>query len=216
MERKSYRFALAQVDAAARTFSGHASIFGIPDDGAPPDSILPGAFAKTIKEWGPGGANRIKVLALHRYDWLPIGKPLVLHEDQAGLAFEAQVSDTALGRDVLTLIADGVITEMSIGFDPIKWEYDQAAGVRRIEEIRLWEISPVTWAMHPQARIETVKELLAGLRHDGAALAEIKALLGGPEPAPVTPALAGLSDPAVRQSLVAINADLKQVLAARR
>jgi HK97 family phage prohead protease len=136
---------------------GHASIFGIPDQGTPPDIIMPGAFKKTLKEWGPQGKDRIRVLVQHRTDLLPIGRPTVLEEDARGLHFLAKISDTAMGRDVLTLIRDGVLRDMSIGFDPIKADFDQTAGVRRIREVRLWEISPVIWAMHPMARIEAVK-----------------------------------------------------------
>jgi HK97 family phage prohead protease len=141
----------------ANTIEGHASIFGIPDQGTPPDIIMPGAFKKTIKEWGPQGKDRIRVLVQHRTDLLPIGRPVLLEEDARGLHFIAKISDTTLGRDVLTLIKDGVLRDMSIGFDPIKADFDQAAGVRRIREVRLWEISPVIWAMHPMAKIEAVK-----------------------------------------------------------
>lgn len=159
MERKQVAFELTEVDLEEGTFSGHASIFNIPDDGAPPDIMLPGAFAKTIKEWGPTGANRIKILALHRSDWLPIGVPTRLTEDVKGLLFEGKISDTSLGRDVLTLLRDKVLTEMSIGFDVIKHEADRGRGARLLHEVRLWEISPVTWAMHPLAAIDDVKAM---------------------------------------------------------
>lgn len=163
MELKRARFSLAvkAVDLDAGTFEGHASVFGIPDDGFPPDIIQPGAFTKTIQEWGPSGANRIKVLALHRNDWLPIGKPIELAEDARGLFFRAKISDTALGKDVLTLLRDGVLTEMSIGFTTVKADLDKATGTRLVREVRLYEISPVIWAMHPLAKITNVKDVTA-------------------------------------------------------
>lgn len=193
MERKRYAVHFKAVEGEANTFEGHASIFNVPDDGRPPDIVLPGAFAKTIQEWGPEGKNRIKILALHRYDWLPIGRPTVLKEDEKGLFFRAQLSDTVLGRDIKTLIADGVISELSIGYDPVKWEIDKTAGMRRLSEVRLWEISPVTWAMHPQALIDNVKDLMTqlnnpccteGLCQDrrAAAITSLQALLEHPEP----------------------------------
>ncbi len=231
MERKRYSFTVKQVDPEARTFEGHASIFNIPDDGDPPDIIMPGAFAKTIQEWGPQGQNRIKVLALHRNDWLPIGKPLELAEDATGLFFKAQISDTALGRDVLTLIRDEVLTEMSIGFTRIKFTIDREAGVWRVHEVRLFEISPVIWAMHPNATIENVKTLLDQLTDDrctlpaeqrATAIDTLTALLEKKEPTPrPSSGQATLSaqaaatitlDPETLQSLRQVNADIKAYL----
>lgn len=211
MHRKSCPFTLKATDTATRTIEGHASIFNIPDDGFTPDIMQPGAFAKTIKEWGPAGANRIKILALHRSDWLPIGKPLELLEDQAGLYFKAQISDTALGNDVLTLVRDGVITELSIGYDPIRWERDTEKDIRILQEVRLWEISPVTWAMHPMALISSAKELKDLLAREPQLLDELKTLLAAPAPASATPAAGEfLSDPAVRQSLAQLRETLSQ------
>ena len=214
MKRQRCAFELKAVDAEARTFEGYGSIFNVPDDGRPPDVVLPGAFAKTIQEWGPSGANRIKILALHRYDWLPIGRPIELREDARGLYLKAQLSETSLGRDVLTLIKDGVLTELSIGYDPIKDELDRAAGVRKLSEVRLYEISPVTWAMHPQALIASAKELMHDLRANPDIFAEFKALLAETEPpVPGTPspgaAADSVADPELIQSLRALNAELK-------
>ncbi len=206
MKRQRCAFELKAVNTETRTFEGYGSIFNVPDDGRPPDVVLPGAFAKTIQEWGPAGANRIKILALHRYDWLPIGRPLELREDARGLYLKAQLSNTSLGRDVLTLIQDGVLTELSIGYDPIKDELDRAAGVRKLSEVRLYEISPVTWAMHPQALIASAKDLLDDLKAKPEVFAQFKALLAETEPpVPGTPspetAATFTLDPEVLQSM---------------
>lgn len=84
-----------------------------------------------------------------------IGKPLVLSEDTKGLYFEASISNTTLGRDVLTLIKDKVITEMSIGYERVKSYYDETRDVRVLQEVKLWEISPVTWGMNELAYIKS-------------------------------------------------------------
>ncbi len=234
MERKRYPVTFKQIekDGDGWLFEGHASIFLIPDDGMPPDIMLPGAFSKTIKEWGPDGANRIKVLALHRYDWLPIGRPIELSEDQAGLSFKARISNTSIGSDVAKLITDQVITEMSIGYDAIKWEIDKNAGVRRLQEVKLWEISPVTWAMHPLARINALKDLFSEVCHSEdpelcaafkkfltdkpSAKTAIEALLAELEPATTTPAdesaAAVTLDPEVLQSMHAVAEQFKTYL----
>lgn len=214
MERKRVAFTVKEIDVAAGTFSGHASIFNIPDDGHPPDIMMPGAFAKTIKEWGPTGAKRIKILALHRNDWLPIGAPTILSEDQLGLFFAGKISDTSLGRDVLTLLRDGVLTEMSIGFDIIKDEHDRERNIRLLHEVRLWEISPVTWAMHPLATIADVKAIRTMADRFLYDLA-----LTDPQPDQSTdaPTAAPFAfDPESLQSLKALTADIQSALATRR
>lgn len=212
MERKQVAFAVDEINLDEGTFSGHASIFNIPDDGDPPDIMLPGAFAKTIKEWGPAGANRIKILALHRSDWLPIGVPTRLAEDAKGLFFEGKISDTSLGRDILTLLRDQVLTEMSIGFDVIKQELDKQRGLRLLQEVRLWEISPVTWAMHPLATIDDVKTIRS-LRADPYDLA-----LTGAQPESTESAAAAGSgfDPDLLQSILTLTAEVKAATQTRR
>jgi|CXWL01.1.fsa_nt_gi HK97 family phage prohead protease len=226
MNRLRVPFAIKSLDAAAMTFSGYASIFHVPDDGQ--DIMLPGAFTKTLAERGPQGANRIKILALHRGDWLPIGKPTRLWEDQHGLGFDGQISKTTLGLDVMTLLRDGVLTEMSIGYDTIKEEFDKALGLRKLIEVRLWEISPVTWAMHPMALIDNVKSLVDqfdaedGRRVSPAVRASAKqllALLSEPDASASTPpsdaAALPVLDPALVQSLRACNESMRSHFARR-
>jgi uncharacterized protein len=50
----------------------------------------------------------------------PLGKLMVLREDNFGLYFEAKMSDTTWGEDALKLYRDGVITQHSIGYQVIK------------------------------------------------------------------------------------------------
>lgn len=132
-------------------------MFGNVDDGG--DMILPGAFTETLAEGLPAG--RIKLLLGHNEDQMPIGKPLDIHEDAVGLYVKCQISDTQLGRDVRTLVKDGALSEMSIAYDPISFEYDES-GVRLLKKLKLWEVSIVTWGMNPQAQITGYKGGAAG------------------------------------------------------
>ena len=129
------------------TFEGYASVFGNIDDGG--DLMQGGAFTKTIAE----NMHRIKVLYMHQL-YSVIGRPLRLEEDSRGLEFEAKISNTTLGRDVMTLIDDKVITEMSIGYQKVKSDFDEVRGIRILKEVKLWEISPVTWGMNSEAGIK--------------------------------------------------------------
>ena len=100
----------------------------------------------------------MKILALHNDAILPIGRPIELREDENGLYLKAKISDTATGRDVKTLIKDGVLSELSIGYDPIIFEFDENQ-IRHLKELELFEISVVTWAMNEQALITDYKSL---------------------------------------------------------
>lgn len=156
-EYKSFKFELESADESGE-FSGYAAVFGNKDSGG--DVIEKGAFSKTIRE----DFDRIKILSQHTDCELPIGKPLELREDDRGLFIRGKISDTAKGRDIQTLMKDGVLNELSIGYDAVEFNYDSEQGARRLKEIKLWEVSIVTWAMNDQAKIDEVKSLVEGLR----------------------------------------------------
>lgn len=162
-EYKAVRFNVESVDEDSGEFSGYAAIFGNVDDGG--DVIERGAFSRTIKE----DFDRIKILSQHNDCELPIGKPLELREDDKGLFIRGKISDTQKGRDIQTLLKDGVLNELSIGYDAITFDFDSEKGIRHLKEIRLWEVSIVTWAMNDQAKIDEVKSLAEAIRSEAKA-----------------------------------------------
>lgn len=149
---KTIQFKTETFDEEEGIFSGYGAVFGNVDSGG--DIIEHGAFTKTLAK----GWERVKILALHNDCILPIGRPLELREDEHGLYLKAKISDTSTGRDVRTLIRDGVLSELSIGYDPIIFEFDENQ-IRHLKEVELFEISVVTWAMNDQAMIEDYKSL---------------------------------------------------------
>lgn len=155
-EFKAFKFQLESTGEDGE-FAGYAAVFGNVDRGR--DIIEKGAFSKTIRE----DFDRIKILSQHNDDELPIGKPLELREDENGLYIRGKISNTQKGRDIQTLLRDGVLTEMSIGYDAIDFDFDGENGIRRLKEVRLWEISIVTWAMNDQAKINEVKSVVEDL-----------------------------------------------------
>ena len=157
-ERKAFSFELESADESTGEFSGYAAVFGNRDSGN--DIIEKGAFAKTIVE----DFHRIKILALHNDCWLPVGKPIELREDDRGLFIRGKISDTSMGRDIRTLLKDGVLSELSIGYDAIDFDYDSKTDTRHLRRIKLWEVSIVTWAMNEQARIDEVKSMVEGIK----------------------------------------------------
>ena len=125
------------------------------------DIIEPGAFSKALA----AGWERVKILALHNDCWLPIGKPIELREDEKGLFLKAKISDTSMGKDIKILLKDGVLNELSIGYEPVVFDYDET-GIRHLKEVDLWEVSVVTWAMNPEAVITDYKSATEEIRKE--------------------------------------------------
>lgn len=170
MQFKSLPFE-CKVDMDARTFSGYASVFGNVDHGN--DRVMKGAFKKTIRERFKGmKPSMVKVLWQH---YQPLGLPTELYEDERGLGFTANVSKTPLGDEALTLMEDGVVSSMSFGYDVIKWDAEEVDGIdiRNLKELKLWEISPVTFGMNEETAIIAVSKMLEGAPIDS----EAKSLL---------------------------------------
>lgn len=151
-EFKKMRFKMDDYNEEEGIFSGYGAVFENIDSGG--DIIEPGAFTKTLAE----GWERVKVLALHNDCWLPIGRPIELREEPNGLFISGKISDTTMGRDVKVLLKDRVLNELSIGYDPIIFDYDEN-GIRHLREIKLWEVSVVTWAMNSEAVITSYKSM---------------------------------------------------------
>ena len=150
------------------SFKGMASVFGTLIDAYIPTRILPGAFTTTLRE----DANRVRILYQHN-QWDPIGKPSKLEETALGLYIEGEVVDTAVGVDALKLMRKGIIDELSIGFDPTRWEMvDDGKGnvERHISELKLWEVSLVTFGANRDAKIMSVHALAASLPMETQAL----------------------------------------------
>lgn len=145
-------------DLPEDSFRGVGSVFGGVVDAYVPTIIHRGAFTKTLEE----GRRKVVVLWNHE-DSQPIGTPTRLFEMDDGLFLEAKISRTRQGQDVLTLLRDGVLDALSIGFDPIKEDFESfpdGSMVRHVREVRLWEVSVVPWGADANARIREVNSAL--------------------------------------------------------
>lgn len=169
MEVKAYELKESAVDMDERTFKGYASTW---DEDQVGDVIHQGAFIKSINEAFP--AKRIKVLWQH-YD--PLGMPVEMREDEYGLYFKGKISKTRLGDEALELMRDGVVDRMSIGFmiPQGKSDYDEN-GVRHIREVKLMEVSPVTFPANEAAIITGVKSIEEAIAH-GAKITDYPAFI---------------------------------------
>lgn len=140
---------LVDADEKSGIVKGYASVFNNVDSDN--DIIRPGAYRKTLAE----SAKRVKYLYQHDMT-KPIGKMRMMEEDDKGLLFEAEIAKTTLGKDVMTMIQSGIITENSVGIMPIRKEMN-GQGHREIHEVRLFEVSAVTLAANDQAMIMDYK-----------------------------------------------------------
>ncbi len=134
------------------TFTGYASLFGIEDLGR--DVVEPGAFNASLARRGVRG---VKMLFQHD-PAEPIGAWLDIAEDARGLRVRGRLMpEVARAREVLSLMREGVLDGLSIGFRTVKGRTDPQTGARHLTEIDLWEISVVTFPMLPGARVAKVK-----------------------------------------------------------
>ena len=113
---KSFQFEMKAVAEDASTFEGYASTFGNVDRGG--DIILPGAFKDTLPDFLKDG------IIAWQHDWAtPIGRPLDAYEDAKGLFIKGSLVDTAAGRDARTLMREGIVKKMSIGYSIVDAEW---------------------------------------------------------------------------------------------
>jgi HK97 family phage prohead protease len=148
MERKRFSLKIKSVDDTG-TFTGLGAAYGNVDLGG--DKIMPGAFTRTL-----AAGKQFPLLWQHDPS-NPIGTAKVTDTPQ-GL----QVEGTLLLQDptaqkAYTFMKAGVIKGMSIGYETLQSTMD--GDVRQLKELKLWEVSVVTFPMNESATIASVKSL---------------------------------------------------------
>jgi HK97 family phage prohead protease len=131
-------------------FSGYASVFNKLDHHG--DIILPGAFAKSL-------SHNLDVKLLWQHDSSqPIGYFTRIEETTHGLYVEGRLLlDISKAKEVYSMLKTGVVNGLSIGFEIIKCYF--GGDVRYIKDLKLWEISIVTFPANDESRIDAVKNL---------------------------------------------------------
>ena len=146
--------ALADGDGGPMSFEGYGSVFNVVDSYA--DVVAPGAFRRTLQE----AKKSVMPSMLWQHDPDdPLGVWDSMTEDDTGLMVRGRISDTQCGRDAYTLLKDGALNGLSIGFSlyPNGWKIDEKTGIRTLTAIKLWEVSLVTFPANEAARVTTVK-----------------------------------------------------------
>lgn len=151
------------------TFEGVASPFGEIDSYR--DIVMPGAFTKSLQEFQDKN-RKVPMLWQHKTD-APIGIYPKLMESDTQLLVTGQCNmEVQQGRECHSLMKQGALTGLSIGYDTVRDEWDDKMMVRKLFEINLWEISPVTFPAADSARVTMVKTL-----EHATSIAECEAIL---------------------------------------
>ena len=153
---KSLDMEVKDVDAKEGIVSGYFSAFGMVDSDG--DIIMPGAFKRSIQDWGPEGKGRIKHLLNHDPS-KPLGKIMQLEEDSYGLKYTSQIGSHSLGKDFVKMVDSGLIAEHSIGFKTLR---EQKSGdANQIHEVMLFEGSSLTaWGANENTPLIGMKNMV--------------------------------------------------------
>jgi HK97 family phage prohead protease len=172
-------------------FSGYGAVFGNLDSKG--DVIEPGAFADTINQakssgnW-PAMLSQHGGMGLTADDMTPIGIYTDLREDSKGLYVEGKFAPTPRGQEMHSLMMmkpRPAINALSIGFKAMKWKMGRMSDEprRTLQQVKLFEISPVTFPANKLALINSVKSEISirtaerALRDAGFSQVEAKRIL---------------------------------------
>lgn len=150
MELGTIQLEIKSVDESGK-FSGIASVYDIEDLGG--DIIEKGAFTKTLRE-----KPDVPILWQHDSSEV-IGKGRVSEQgNRIVIDGELDLEDP-MGQKAYRKMKGKLVSGLSIGFIAVKRKFDEMGDkyVRRIQELKLVEVSVVTFPMLPAAQITSVK-----------------------------------------------------------
>lgn len=187
---------LAKASGADGVLSGYSTRWWVVDSYG--EFTIPGAFAKSINERGPGSANP-KIVLRYEHEHT-IGRHTAMREDDTGMRIEAAISDDGMwGTALRRQLADGVPYGLSIGFrrvkqrpateaDPLDFTYapdyikqmvaaDGVGFLVGLEEIKHLEDSAVTFPAVEPATVDGYRADILDLprRHIDALLRDARA-----------------------------------------
>lgn len=115
-------------------------------------------FESGSVELDPDGVPSL-ILWQHRHDE-PIGRITAGRDTEAGFEIEGSLSDTERGREVATLLRDGVISRLSIGFRPDEYRIEtDDDGTETVihTRVRAHEFSLVSFPAYTTATVTKVR-----------------------------------------------------------
>ena len=117
-----------------------------------------GGFVEYIADGAFDGRLEDDVRFLINHDGLPLARTtnntLRLSVDERGLKYEADMPDTTLANDLMTLLRNGTISQSSFAFtvEEDSWENVDGRNIRTINKVsRLYDVSSVTYPAYNEA-----------------------------------------------------------------
>jgi len=114
--------------------------------------------------WDLKNFQKNPIMLWEHTPWEPIGYCTLLAPTDEGLKFEARIGDPSSGHpltrkqeEVRSLIAQGVLRSLSVGFIPWEWEYDEKSDLLIYKKCELLEISVVAIPMQQSSQINEIK-----------------------------------------------------------
>lgn len=158
--KASHGVLMVKADGADGEINGYGSIWDKVDSYG--EVVVQGAFTKSLKAW-----RRLKrpipMLWQHRSDQ-PIGVWDDFEEDEKGLKLSGRLNlETQRGKEAWSDVKMQAVTGLSIGYYEVKADpYDYGSTEpRKLIELDLREVSPVTFPALKEAQIDAVKARLA-------------------------------------------------------
>lgn len=147
---KSFKFEIKEV-AEDGTFTGFASIYGNVD--LQNEVVTKGAFNRTLDHKN----NKITLLWQHNpHEPIGVGE---VEDSSVGLKIKGFLNlEVARAKEAYALLKQGAIKGLSIGYDTLK--DDWKGGVRYLKELKLWEVSVVTFPANPIAGVNGIKSVV--------------------------------------------------------
>jgi HK97 family phage prohead protease len=154
LKRVSLPFEIKEVKEDG-TFSGVASVYGVEDLGG--DVIEKGALRKTI-------AENPNVPVLWQHDMTEVIGMGEVKEWQNKILLTGSLDlEDGMAMKAYRKLKNGLIKGLSIGYQTVKATYEEIEEsgrtrfVRHVQELKLWEVSIVTFPMLPAAQVTRVK-----------------------------------------------------------
>ncbi len=146
IERKSYKASVTSGDQGEIT--AIVSCYSVDHAG---EKVMPGAFKASLSKKLPKG------VWAHKWD-TPVAKTLEARETDAGLVIRGKFNlDTQAGREAYSNIKFGIIDEFSIGYRIVKESRDKEKGIRNLDELEIFEWSPVLVGLNPDTQLLSIK-----------------------------------------------------------
>jgi HK97 family phage prohead protease len=149
---------LRGAETDGRTLIGRVASYGrVYDVGPFAETLHPGVFSKSIAE----AARSLPLLTMHDHSSIPIGKASKWEDSNDELIGHWLMDTRAEAREVQRLIAEEYLGGLSVGFNPIRSQWDASGAKPHVDryEARLLETSLVPVQAYSDAGVLAMRSM---------------------------------------------------------